>query len=151
MNLQYQCSETLMFAKQGQLACSCRFFCRTLKRVPPLSKELSLDKINKTGFFIKIGQSVWILVFPHLWYPLGLHKCANFCSLLFCIAFTCCFQYYCYLYTFNACWDRGFESHLGHGCLSVVSVVSCQVEVSVMSWSLVQRSPTDCSASSCVI
>jgi len=58
MNLQYQCSETLMLAKQGQLACSCRFFCRTLKRVPPLSKELSLDKINKTGFFIKIGQSV---------------------------------------------------------------------------------------------
>ena len=25
---------------------------------------------------------------------------------------------------------RGFESHRGHGCLSVVSVVCCQVEVS---------------------
>jgi len=48
------------------------------------------------------------------------------------------------------CWDRGFESHRGHGYLSVVSVVHCQVEVSAMSWSLVQRSPTDCGAS-CVI
>jgi hypothetical protein len=32
----------------------------------------------------------------------------------------------------------------GHGvCLSVVSVVCCQVEVSATSWSLVQRSPTE--------
>ena len=36
----------------------------------------------------------------------------------------------------------GFESHRGHGYLSVVSVVCCQVEVSATSWSLVQRSPT---------
>jgi hypothetical protein len=35
---------------------------------------------------------------------------------------------------------------LRHGCLSVVSVVCCQVEVSATSWSLVQRSPTDCSS-----
>jgi hypothetical protein len=33
----------------------------------------------------------------------------------------------------------------------VASVVCCQVEVSAMSWSLVQRSPTDCGASLCVI
>jgi len=46
-----------------------------------------------------------------------------------------------------ACWDRGFKSHRGHGYLSVVSVVCCQVEVSATSWSLVQRSPTDCAAS----
>ena len=39
----------------------------------------------------------------------------------------------------------------GHGCLSVVSVVCCQVEVSATGWSLVQRSPTDCGASLCVI
>ena len=33
----------------------------------------------------------------------------------------------------------------GHGCLSVVSVVCCcQVEVCATSWSLVQRSHTDC-------
>jgi hypothetical protein len=32
-----------------------------------------------------------------------------------------------------------------------VCVVCCQVEVSVTSWSLVQRSPTDCGASLCVI
>jgi len=50
-----------------------------------------------------------------------------------------------------ACWDCGFESCLGHECLCVVSVVCCQLEVSVASWSLVQRSPTDCGASLCVI
>ena len=33
----------------------------------------------------------------------------------------------------------------------VVSVVCCQVEAFATSWSLVQRSPTDCSASLCVI
>jgi hypothetical protein len=38
------------------------------------------------------------------------------------------------------CWDCGFESRGGRGCLSVVSVVCCQVEVSATSWSLVQRS-----------
>jgi hypothetical protein len=35
--------------------------------------------------------------------------------------------------------------------LSVVSVVCCQVEVSATGWSPVQRSPTDCGASLCVI
>ena len=39
----------------------------------------------------------------------------------------------------------------GHVCLSVVSVVCCQVEVSATSWSLVHRSPVDCVASVCVI
>jgi hypothetical protein len=43
------------------------------------------------------------------------------------------------------------KSHLGHGCLSLVSVVCCQVEVSATSWSLVQRSPTECGVSKCVI
>jgi hypothetical protein len=38
-----------------------------------------------------------------------------------------------------------------HGSLSVVSVVCCQLEVSATSWSLVQRSPTVCGASLCVI
>jgi hypothetical protein len=42
--------------------------------------------------------------------------------------------------------------HWGHGCLSLISVVCCQVEVSATSWSLVQRSPTDCGVSKmCVI
>jgi hypothetical protein len=50
-----------------------------------------------------------------------------------------------------ACWDCGFESHRGHGCLSLVSVVCCQVEVSATSWSLVQRSPTECGVSESVI
>jgi len=35
--------------------------------------------------------------------------------------------------------------------MSAVSVVCCQVEVSVTSLLLVQRSPTDSGASSCVI
>ena len=39
----------------------------------------------------------------------------------------------------------------GNGCLSVVSVVCCQVEVSATSWSLAQRSPTNFGASLCVI
>jgi hypothetical protein len=44
------------------------------------------------------------------------------------------------------------KSHWGHGCLSLVSVVCCQVEVSATSWSLVQSSPTDCGVSKkCVI
>ena len=30
----------------------------------------------------------------------------------------------------HACWDYVFESHRGHGCLSPMSVVCCQVEVS---------------------
>jgi hypothetical protein len=34
-------------------------------------------------------------------------------------------------------------------CLSVVSVVCCQIEVSATNWSLVQRSPTDCGVSLC--
>ena len=29
-------------------------------------------------------------------------------------------------------WDCGFESRQWHGCLSVVSVVCCEVEVSAM-------------------
>jgi hypothetical protein len=49
------------------------------------------------------------------------------------------------------CCDRSFESHRGHESLSVVSVVYCQVEVSVTVWSLVQRRPTDCGASLSVI
>jgi hypothetical protein len=35
------------------------------------------------------------------------------------------------------------------GCLSLVSVVGCQIEISVSSWSPVQRSPTDCGVSQC--
>ena len=30
------------------------------------------------------------------------------------------------------CWDCGFESRLWNGCLSLVSVVCCQVDVSAM-------------------
>jgi hypothetical protein len=34
-------------------------------------------------------------------------------------------------FLFLAYWDCGFESRLGYGCLSRVTVVCCQVEVSV--------------------
>ena len=46
-----------------------------------------------------------------------------------------------------ACWDCGFEYRRGNGWLSLVSVVYCQVEVSLTSWSLVQRSPVECGVS----
>jgi len=36
-----------------------------------------------------------------------------------------------------------------HGCLSVVSVVCCQVQVSPSVWPLVQRSPTECGVPEC--
>jgi len=36
-----------------------------------------------------------------------------------------------------------------HGCLSVVSVVCCQVEVSATNRSLIQRSPTQCVVPEC--
>jgi hypothetical protein len=45
------------------------------------------------------------------------------------------------------CWDCGFESRRGHGCLSLVSLVCCQVEFSATGWSFVQRSPTECGVS----
>jgi hypothetical protein len=48
-----------------------------------------------------------------------------------------------------ACWECGFKSRRKHGCLSVVSVVCCQVMVSAFGWSLVQRSPTECGVSEC--
>jgi hypothetical protein len=48
-----------------------------------------------------------------------------------------------------ACWDCGFESSRGRGCLSLVSVVCCQVEVSAWGRSLVWRSPTECGVSDC--
>jgi hypothetical protein len=48
-----------------------------------------------------------------------------------------------------ACWDCGFEYRRKHGCLCLVSVVCCQVEVSATGWSIVQRSPTECGVSEC--
>ena len=42
-----------------------------------------------------------------------------------------------------ACWDFRCESRWGHGYLSFVSVVWCQVVASASDWSLVQRSPTN--------
>jgi len=44
-------------------------------------------------------------------------------------------------------WDCGFEFHWNHQCLSLVSVVCCQVEVSATGQSLVQRNPTECGVS----
>jgi hypothetical protein len=37
----------------------------------------------------------------------------------------------------------------GHKCLSLVSVVCCQMEVCASGLSLVQRSPTECDVSEC--
>jgi hypothetical protein len=43
----------------------------------------------------------------------------------------------------------GSNPALGYGCLSLVSVVCCEVEVSASGWSLVKRSPTECGVSEC--
>jgi hypothetical protein len=48
-----------------------------------------------------------------------------------------------------ACQDCGFESRRGHGCLSLMNVVCCKVEISASGRSLVQRSPTECGVSEC--
>jgi hypothetical protein len=45
------------------------------------------------------------------------------------------------------CWNCGFESRQVYGCLSLVNVVCCQVEVSATGRSLVQRSPNECGVS----
>jgi hypothetical protein len=41
------------------------------------------------------------------------------------------------------CWDYGFEYRRGHGGLSLVDVLCCQVDVSATGRFLVQRSPTE--------
>ena len=46
-------------------------------------------------------------------------------------------------------WDCGFESRRGHGYLSFVCVVFCQVEVSVTDRSFIQRSPNEFRVSEC--
>ena len=46
-----------------------------------------------------------------------------------------------------AYWDCGIESRRRQGCLSLVSVVCCQVEVSASGWSPVQRTPIECNVS----
>ena len=43
-----------------------------------------------------------------------------------------------------ACWDCGVESRRGHGCLSLASVVCCQVQVSATGRSLFQRRSIVC-------
>jgi hypothetical protein len=48
-----------------------------------------------------------------------------------------------------ACWDCGFESRLGHGCLSPVNVACFYVEISATDRSLAQRSPIECGVSEC--
>jgi hypothetical protein len=50
-----------------------------------------------------------------------------------------------------ACWNSGFESRRGHGCISLVSVVCCQVDVSATGRSLLQRSPAVCVWSKCYL
>ena len=47
-------------------------------------------------------------------------------------------------WVYLACLDCVFESHQGHGCLSIVSLVWRVVDVSTSRWSLIQRSPIEC-------
>jgi hypothetical protein len=48
-----------------------------------------------------------------------------------------------------ACWECEFEPHRRQGCLSLLSVVCCQVGVFNLGWSLVQRSPLERGVSEC--
>jgi hypothetical protein len=48
-----------------------------------------------------------------------------------------------------SCWDYGFESLRCHGCLSLVSVVYCQVDVSASDRPIVQGSSMECGVSEC--
>ena len=50
----------------------------------------------------------------------------------------------------SGCWEWVFESRWRHGCLSLVSVVHFDVEVSASGWSHIQRRPTKCCVSSAV-
>jgi hypothetical protein len=47
------------------------------------------------------------------------------------------------------CWDWGFEARQGHGCLSLVSFVFCQVEVSAKGRSAIQKIHTECGVPEC--
>jgi len=49
-----------------------------------------------------------------------------------------------------AAWILGLRVWIPPGaCLSLVSFVCCEIEVSASSWSLVKRSPTECGVSEC--
>jgi hypothetical protein len=45
--------------------------------------------------------------------------------------------------------DCGFESRRGHERQPLLSVVCCQVEISVSGWLFVQKSPKECGVSEC--
>jgi hypothetical protein len=47
------------------------------------------------------------------------------------------------------CWDCGFEFPRGHGCLSLVNVACCRVEVSATGRAVDHRRPTECGVSEC--
>jgi hypothetical protein len=98
--------------------------------------------VSKVSYAVTLRAcSVWcryLAVASKGWYGYGWSRCGRATSR--CTSTSAPLTY----------WDRGFESHRGHGYLSVVSVMCCQVEVSATRWSLVQRSPTDCAASLCV-
>jgi hypothetical protein len=46
-----------------------------------------------------------------------------------------------------ASWDCGLKSRRGHGCVSPVIIVRCQVENRAPVWSLVQRNSAECGVS----
>jgi hypothetical protein len=46
-----------------------------------------------------------------------------------------------------ACWEWGFESRRGQGCLSLVSCAFGQVDIAASGWSCASRSPTACCVS----
>ena len=107
---------------------------------------------------------------PQPLYPRGKTRYPMCMCVCVCVCMYVCVCIYIYIYMYNyicrSQWPRGLRRRSaaarllrswvrippgGHECLFVVSVVCCQVEVSATSWSLVQRSPTDCGVLLCVI
>jgi hypothetical protein len=77
---------------------------------------------------IRVKHYIWTqIIYCRSWWPRGLRRRSAAARLL-------------------ALWVR---PRWGHECLSLVSVVCCQVEVSASVWSLVRRSSTECGLSEC--
>jgi len=87
-------------------------------------------------------------------------RCHGPCLIL-CVLFNDTINCYGYIYLWRqwlgrqrlwnsaVCWGCGFEYRWRHGCLCLVSVVCCQIQVFATGWSFVQKSPTECGVSEC--
>jgi hypothetical protein len=102
----------------------------------------------KTGGMKRTGLRIWIMFPDWVWIQyLEIRQCISRANLLRCSLLI--ILIYKQSSRLLACCDWGFESRRGHGSLSLVSVMCCQVEFSAFGWSLVHKSPTECGVSEC--